>query len=133
MKFDSWTINMFYFFFLICRHLPEYEESGETDSGLIFHNNLSIPYVSVNGFKYTLLKDILPLFNQDCQHKCQIPRNVLKRHPGVLRTFCTWDQVGFYYVNGVINSCYLSHAPSVISSCCQDGASVHCFAVNNLR
>ncbi|CAC5394256.1 unnamed protein product [Mytilus coruscus] len=75
------------------RHLPDFDKSGETNSGLIFYDSWTIPYVLVNGYKYTISRDILPLVSKQCQPKCQIPKNVMKRYPGILRTFCTWEQV----------------------------------------
>ncbi|CAG2252106.1 unnamed protein product [Mytilus edulis] len=67
------------------RHLPDYEKSGETNSGLIFYDSWTIPYVLVNGYKYTISRDVLPLVFQIDQLICSSKRGPVRTGELMLR------------------------------------------------
>ena len=64
--------------------------------GMAHLRYFSLPFVYINGYKYTPLKDALTIFTQDCcVAACTIPRSVLQKKKRLIKTFSSWDQVKY--------------------------------------
>ncbi|XP_046580951.1 uncharacterized protein LOC124288475 [Haliotis rubra] len=58
--------------------------------GRVHIRGLSLSYVMENGYKFLPLKQAIRLFPWCC---CSISKAVLRTHPGLVRTFSTWEHV----------------------------------------
>jgi hypothetical protein len=64
--------------------------------GMAHFQDFVLPFVYINGYKYTPLKDALTIFTQDCcVSACTIPRSVLQKHKTLVKSFSTWEQVTY--------------------------------------
>jgi len=62
--------------------------------GMAYFKDYTLPFVYINGYKYTPLKDVLTIFQPaHCTAHCTIPRKVLQKNKSILKTFGIWDQV----------------------------------------
>ncbi|XP_053382656.1 uncharacterized protein LOC123540876 [Mercenaria mercenaria] len=71
------------------------EDEDHVQLGGVAHfKDFTLPFVYINGYKYTPLRDALTLFSPECCiSACTIPRSVLQKHKAIVKTFSTWEQV----------------------------------------
>ncbi|XP_052234952.1 uncharacterized protein LOC127847239 isoform X2 [Dreissena polymorpha] len=76
-----------------CRYQLVEDEDGLQLGGVAHFSDYALPFVYINGYKYTPLKDVLALFQPSCcPCQCTIPRSVFTKHKSLVKTFSTWEQ-----------------------------------------
>ena len=94
-----WTCSMLVFVFwcvfaVVCLKIrcSEVSLDGKAVGGFIGIENIDIPYVLMNSFKFVMMADVNQIFSQ-CNKRCKITKSVIKNYSGLLRSFCNWEQV----------------------------------------